>query len=277
MPDVDVAALDHVETTLNYLDYTGDRPAYYLYETEQGHVPPRPGADRQAVSVFDLRAIMDTVSLDENGFAAVRYSSSTGDFSNDDVIRTEYYPEAEAIVKARTGAIRVHAFDHNVRNKPLSEQDGSGIREPVRFVHNDYTEKSGPQRVRDLMSDEAEDLLGHRFAFINVWRPLMQPVIDMPLAVCDAKSIEPSDFIATDLKYEDRTGEVYSVRHNPAHRWFYISQMRRDEVLLLKCFDSSRDGRARYTAHTAFKDPGAPADAPSRQSIEVRTIALFAS
>ena len=277
MPDVDVAVLDHVETTLNYLDYTGERPAYYLYETEQGHVPLRPGADRQAVSVFDLRAIMDTVSLDENGFAAVRHSSSTGDFSNDDVIRTEYYPEAEAIVKARTGAIRVHAFDHNVRNKPLSEQDGSGIREPVRFVHNDYTEKSGPQRVRDLMSDEAEDLLGRRFAFINVWRPLMQPVFDMPLAVCDAKSIEPSDFIATDLKYEDRTGEVYSVRHNPAHRWFYISQMRRDEVLLLKCFDSSRDGRARYTAHTAFKDPRAPADAPSRQSIEVRTIALFAS
>ena len=94
----------------------------------------------------------------------------------------------------------------------------------------------------------------------------MQPVFDMPLAVCDAKSIEPSDFIATDLKYVDRTGEVYSVRHNPAHRWFYISQMRRDEVLLLKCFDSSRDGRARYTAHTAFKDPRAPADAPSSVS-----------
>ncbi|MCZ6892817.1 MAG: CmcJ/NvfI family oxidoreductase [Gammaproteobacteria bacterium] len=277
MPEVDVAALDHVETTLNYLDYTGERPAYYLYETEQGQVPPRPGADRQTVSVFDLRAIMDTVSLDENGFAAVRHSSSTSDFYNNGVIRTDYYPESEAIVKARTGAIRVHAFDHNVRNKPLSEQDGSGIREPVRFVHNDYTEKSGPQRVRDLMGDEAEDLVQCRFAFINVWRPLMQPVIDMPLAVCDAKSIEPSDFIATDLKYEDRTGEVYSVRHNPAHRWFYISQMRQDEVLLLKCFDSARDGRARYSAHTAFKDPGAPADAPARQSIEVRTIALFAS
>ncbi len=276
MAEVDAAALDHIETTLNYLDYTGERPAYYLYETEQGHVPPRPGADRQTVTVFDLRAIMDTVSLDENGFAAVRHSSSTRDFFNDDAVRTDYYLESEAIVKARTGAIRVHAFDHNVRNKALSEQDGSGIREPVRFVHNDYTEKSGPQRVRDLMGDEAEDLLLRRFAFINVWRPIEGPVIDVPLAVCDAGSLEPSDFVATDLKYEDRTGEVYSVRHSSAHRWFYMSQMRPDEVLLLKCFDSSRDGRARYTAHSAFKDPGAPADAPSRQSIEVRTIALFA-
>ena len=276
MANVDLTELDRVETTLNYLDYTGERPAYYLYDPIPGPVPNRPERDKQPLSVFDVRAIMDTLSLDENGFAVVRHTSSIGDFFDDAVVREAYYTETEALVKAHLGATQVQAFDHNVRNKPLSKEDGSRIREPVRFAHNDYTEKSGPQRVRDLMGEDAERLLEHRFTFINVWRPIRGPVLDVPLAVCDARSIDHEDFIATDLKYEDRNGEVYSVRHNDAHRWFYVSQMQPDEVMLIKCFDSACDGRARFTAHCAFKDPAAPTDALSRQSIEVRTIAFFA-
>lgn len=272
---MDLDQLDRVETTLNYIEYTGQRPAYYLYDPEPGPTPARPERDKQAVSVFDVRRVKDTLSLDENGFAVLRHTSSIGDFFDDALVRGAYYVETESLVKAHLGATRVHAFDHNVRNKALSEQDGSGVREPVRFAHNDYTERSGPQRVRDLMGEDAERLLEHRFTFINVWRPIRGPVIDIPLAVCDARSIAHDDFVATDLKYADRTGEIYSVRHNRAHRWFYISQMQPDEVMLLKCFDSMDDGRARFTAHSAFVDPAAPAEAPSRQSIEVRTIAFF--
>ena len=122
------------------------------------------------------------------------------------------------------------------------------MREPVKFAHNDYTVKSGPQRVRELVGDaEAEELLKHRYAYINVWRAVRGPIEEFPLAVCDAKSMERKDFVATDLKYRDRTGEVYSVAYNPTHRWFYFPQMRTDEALLLKCFDSDAQ-RTQFTA-----------------------------
>ena len=276
MQQINVAELDCVEAILNYLEYSGERPAYYLYEPTPGLTPERPPADRRSTQFYDIRSVMDRLTLDRNGVAVVKHSTPFRDFLDADRVRSDYYPEVAALVKAHTGAARVNVFDHNVRSKPLSQQAGSGVREPVRFAHNDYTEKSGPQRVRDLFEPaEAERLLQHRYVFINAWRPIRGPVLDFPLAVCNAESIEPSDFVATDLKYADRTGEIYSVRYNAAHQWMYISHMQPDEVMLLKCFDSARDGRARYTAHSAFKHPDAPPDAPSRESIEARTIVFF--
>jgi hypothetical protein len=149
------------------------------------------------------------------------------------------------------------------------------VREPVKRAHNDYTVKSGPQRVRDLLNGEAEELLKHRFAVINVWRPIKGPVETSPLAVCDARSIAFADWVAQDLIYQDRVGETYAITYNPAHRWFYFPRMRTDEVLLIKCYDSKEDGRARFAAHTAFDDPTTPPGAAPRESIEIRTLAFF--
>jgi hypothetical protein len=178
-------------------------------------------------------------------------------------------------VRDTTGATRVLAFDHNVRSATLAERGEKGAQPPVRFPHNDYTERSAPQRVCDLVGgEEAEALLANRFAVINTWKPIRGPVLDTPLAVCEARSIQADDLVPTDLRYRDRTGEIYSLRFSPAHRWFYFSAMQADEVLLLKCFDSDR-GRARFTAHSAFDHPGAPAGASPRESIEVRTLAFF--
>ncbi len=159
---------------------------------------------------------------------------------------------------------------------PAGPADG-GVQNPVRFVHNDYTEVSGPQRVRDLVAaDEARALLRNRVAVINVWKPIRGPVQEAPRAVCDAQSIRPRDLVATDLRYPDRTGEVYSLTWSPDHRWFYYSNMQAEEAMLLKCFDSD-PGRARFTAHTAFDDLTSPPDAAPRESIEVRTLAFFAA
>ena len=144
--------------------------------------------------------------------------------------------------------------------------------QPVTSVHNDYTVKSGPQRVRDLMREEAEELLRHRFEIVNVWRPIRGPLRDAPLAVCDATSVAFADFVPSDLVYRDRIGETYRVRYNPAHRWFYVPEMRADEAVLIKCYDSAEDGRARFTAHSAFEDPTAPAEVLPRESIELRTL-----
>ena len=142
-------------------------------------------------------------------------------------------------------------------------------------VHGDYTEISGPQRVRDLMGLEADDLLSRRFAIINVWRPIRGPLFDAPLALCDATSLATGDLVPQDLIYRDRTGEIYGLTYNPAHRWYYAPAMQADEALLLKCFDSQIDGRARFMPHTSFADPNAPADMPPRESIELRTLVFF--
>jgi hypothetical protein len=126
--------------------------------------------------------------------------------------------------------------------------------------------------VRDFFGDEADELLRGRVQVINVWRPIRGPLQDAPLAVCDAGSVAPGDLVPADLVYRDRVGETYGVKFNPEHRWYYVSDMQPDEALLLKCYDSATDGRARFAPHTAFEDPTAPADKLPRESIELRTL-----
>lgn len=253
---IGASLIAQINAPMNYLVRTGERPHSYQYEPPPG-VPLRNGQYvAQTVPVHDGRALVDTLSLDRHGFELRSHASAVTDFRDDDVIRTHYYPEVEQLVKDATGAARVVVFDHNVR---LGATDRpNGIREPVKRVHNDYTEQSAPQRIRDLMGDEAEALLRNRYVFINVWRPIREPVLSSPLAVCDAQSVAPEDLIASELRYRDRTGETYAFAYNPQHRWFYFPRMQRNEALFLKCFDSATDGRARLTAHTAFDDPTVP-------------------
>jgi hypothetical protein len=145
-------------------------------------------------------------------------------------------------------------------------------RQPATGVHVDYTAKSGPQRVHDLLGRDAEELLRGRVQVINLWRPIHGPLRDAPLAVCDASTVATTDLVPSDLIYSDRVGEIYSVTYNPAHHWFYAPEMRADETLLLKCCDTLIDGRARFLPHTSFSDPTTPPDAPPRESIELRTL-----
>ncbi len=142
---------------------------------------------------------------------------------------------------------------------------------------NDYTVRSGRQRVRDLLDpDDAATFLQHRFAIVNVWRSIGAPVETTPLAIADPQSMAPEHFVATDIVHPNRTGEIYQVANSPNQRWVYLPSMGRDEALLIKCYDSATDGRARFTAHTAFDNPTAPDDAAPRESIEVRTLISYA-
>ena len=176
---------------------------------------------------------------------------------------------------AKTGASSALVFDHTVRR--IGGDDSSAVkRAPVYVVHNDYTKWSGPQRVRDLLpAHEAQQALKRRFAIVNVWRSINGPVVDTPLAFADARTVDDADWLATDLKYPDRTGEVYRVAFNPEHRWFYVPNLQPDEILLLKTFDSAKDGRARFMPHTAFADPETRPGTEKRQSIESRVLAFW--
>jgi hypothetical protein len=222
----------------------------------------------------DLRGIEADISLDLEGFELLGHVSAVRNFHDEDEVRAIYYPEAEKLIAEATGASRVFIFDHTVRRRVTGASDRAAgqPRQPATRVHVDHTARSGPQRVRDLLGDEAEELLKGRVQIINLWRPIRGPLRDAPLAVCDAGSVAPDDLVPSDLVYRDRTGETYAVKYNPEHRWFYVPEMQPDEALLLKCFDSKTDGRARFMPHTAFDDPTAPEGILPRESIELRTL-----
>ncbi len=267
-----------IEAALHYSVRTADKPVA-ASASMGGPIELREGQlAAHAMTIHDGRVAGDRFSLDREGFRLIPHATGVSDFYDQEELRSVYYPEVEALVKAVSGAERVLVFDHTLRTGDEAERRARGLREPVKIVHNDYTEWSGPQRVRDLLpAAQAEALLRHRVAVIQLWRAIREPIRRAPLAICDAQSIAPGDLIPAERRHPNRVGEIYHIAHNPAHRWFYFPHMRRDEVLIFKCYDSAADGRARFTAHGAFDDPNAPADAPPRESIEVRTLAFFPS
>ena len=268
-----LANLSHVVADMNYLVPMVERPRNYAYDPPAGVPRTNTEHEAHAVKISDARPLAGQVSLDANGFSLIDHRSAVKDFFDDEEVRRIYYPEIERIVKEATGAYRVHIFDHTTRRRvPDAEAQGNGPRQPVRRVHIDHTARSGPQRVRDLLPDEAEELLKGRVQVVNVWRPIKGPLLDSPLAVCDATSIRFEDLVPSDLVYQHRVGETYSVKYSQDHRWYYVPRMRTDEALLLKCSDTSTGVPARFTPHSAFTDPTAPLDAPPRESIEVRTL-----
>ena len=273
----DPARLPFVEGKLNYLAPMDETPFNYTYGPPPGMPRTNARYDERVMPIYSARPIARELSLDREGLELVEQRSAVKDFYDEGELRRVYYPEMERLVAQATGATRVTVFDHTVRRREWGKEDRApgAARQPVMRVHNDYTEKSGPQRVRDLFPDEAETLLKKRFSFINVWRPIRGPLLDTPLAVCDASSCAPGDFVGSEQRYQDRVGETYVVTWSPAHRWYYAPAMQPHETLLLKCYDSLRSV-ARFAPHSAFVDPTTPADAPPRESIEIRTIAFFA-
>ena len=270
-------SLAHVNAALNYQAETLERPVTYQYTPPPGVPQTTRQSDPRVIAIYDGRPLANELSLDIQGFTLIHHQSAVTDFYDEQQVREIYYPEMEQLVKELTGAVKTLVFDHIVRSVPRLKRGEKGVKAPATAVHNDYTLKSAPQRVRDLLpATEADELLKHRFAVINVWRPIRCPLRDAPIAVCDARTISLKDFVASDLKYPDRNGEVYTVTYAPEHRWYYyFPKMQVDEALLLKCYDSVQDGRARLTAHSAFVDPTTPADEPGRESIEVRTLVFY--
>lgn len=258
-----------------YAVATGEKPVNETFGPGNIHRRTTGAKERRSVTIEDGRASAGEFTLDTHGFAFVGHPTAMRDFLDPDELKRIYYPEIERLVREVSGAARVVVFDHTLRSGDESEREAKLLREPVLSAHNDYTDWSGPQRLREILPDEAERLLAHRFAIVQVWRAIAEPIRANPLAIADARSLASADLIAAERRYPHRVGETYQVRYNPAHRWFYFPAMRRDEALVFKTYDSARDGRARFTAHTAFDDPTTPPDAPPRRSIETRAFAFF--
>ncbi len=251
------------------------------------YIPSKGGGDEtnhvgnftmREVSVHDGRKDMPSSSLDVEGFQLVSQKTAVDDFYDDEQVNGMYHDEVKALLMEATGAVRIEIFDDTRRTSSLERQREKNIREPADIVHNDYTAASGIKRMQDYFADspgEADELLQRRFTIVNVWRSIGGPVVDHPLVLCDSTTVRPEDLVSVERRAEERIGELQVALYNPEHRWYYFPELQMDEALLFKTFDSETDGRTRFTLHSSFADPGAPDDAPPRESIETRCLLFF--
>ncbi|KAM3514408.1 hypothetical protein MY11210_001962 [Beauveria gryllotalpidicola] len=216
--------------------------------------------DTHPVLIKDIAGHEDKYTLDRNGFQVVQRAVTERDFVDEEQIKSGYYAETEKLLKDVTGADRVFIFDHTIRRRVPAgtklDKTAAAPRAPVQQVHIDQTYAASLSRVpHHLPAAEADELVRGRVQIVNVWRP-----------------IRTTDLVARQLIYPDRNGETFSVRHSPGQKWYYRSGLAPEQALLIKCFDSKTDGRARRVPHTAFEDPATPEDAPTRESIEIRAL-----
>ncbi|KAL2125576.1 hypothetical protein VTJ04DRAFT_1941 [Mycothermus thermophilus] len=282
--------------------------------------PPSFNFTTRRRSVHDLREALVQGSgpgafgsdIDVAGFAVYHAPANEKDFTSDTAVRTGYYAEVEALLRAKLpGKIaHVEIFDHTIRRR-----DPSAPRQPVQQVHVDQTPSAAEARVRRHIKkspEEVDALLKRRYQIINVWRPIGYPATDFPLALIDWRTTQPQDLVPVDLLYplhhreggddDDRgkerppdpnqgpgstdgyevRGQTYGVAPSEKHKFWYVKDMTPDEALFIKCFDSwgqgqpnGREGVAALTPHTAFEDPATPEGTKGRQSIEVRCLVFY--
>ena len=276
-----VPRLPGVTAALAYLAPTTERPYNYMYEPPAGTARENCEYRMSPVWITDARA-MASPSIHTEGFELWDAPSTVADFTDEDAIRNRYYGEAAELAKCATGADHAYVFDHQTRLREAGRpaltfgRHGDGRRPGAAGrIHNDYTETSGQKRFEILPLDEKVRATAQRFAIVTIWRSIGGKIVDTPLAVCDACAISVKDLVAAELRYRDRTGELYLVQQSPRHRWAYFSEMDRNEALVFKQYNSQVNGVARFTPHSAFDLPDIPPDAPLRQSIEIRCLVTY--
>jgi len=251
----------------------------HIYKDAQtGERNSNVGLEERGVVIENLRGNEDAFTLSNAGFQLFHRPTKQKDFSDDETIKRDYYPESIQILKELTGASKVVLFDHTVRRRRPGEIDsGPGKRQPVAYAHVDQTTASSIARVHaHLPASEVPDLLTRRWQLINLWRPIGRPTLDWPLGLCDYRSVEKDDTFSVTLVYPNKTGETMGVKYNPNYKWKYYHAVTPDEGVLIKCFDSIRDGSvAVFTPHSGFEDPSTPAGTPPRESIELRALVFY--
>lgn len=246
--------------------YTGGAPKIFF------------DVENRTVEITDFRNGPFQPSIEREGFELLVSPTAVADLDNDDAVVNVYYPEIEVLLKKRFGASRVVIFDATRRSDSgTGAANPDGRRGPAVRLHVDYTQKSGPQRLKDTVGiAEAERLLssGARVIQVNVWRPIKGPVRRAPLAIADASSIAKHELVATDQVFPDRVGEIYHIAYGPGQRWYCASEMKREEVLLIAGWDSTDPDGSRCAPHGAFELPNQDPKAPPRESIEIRTFVI---
>ena len=270
-----------VQAPMGYFGAAPEKPTFHA----QDHGLDNWRADTHEITFHDGRTWATAPSLDRERFALASHRTKVKDFTNREETRAVYGPELEALIRELTGAKRVVAYTFgHVRYSPRTPSYKTGSNsQPAHFPHVDCTPNTShglvPSRVFGLKQEVLQP--GEYLVGYNIWRVISEPPQDMPLAVCDARTVARDDLIEADGVYDFgdppwMTSEAYLVRHNPAHRWVYFKDMRPDEALVFRGFGNEPEWIA-GVPHCAFQDPTCPADAPGRISVEAHAYAVFDS
>lgn len=269
---------------LNYLKPTTERPYSYVCEPPPGMPWENCEYDLHQTLIADARQASERPCLEREGFALWDAPTTVTDFLDQEAVKAIYYREAAELALAATGARQAHVFDHLVRRREVGRSalsfgrgSSAGMAAANGRIHNDYTEASGRRRLALVIGDAQAAARVGRYGIVNIWRSIKGPVLDTPLAVCDACTVSAGDLVESEVRYPRRTGEIYVARHSQRHRWSYLPEMDRHEALVFKQYDSQLSGVARFTLHTAFDLPEIPTDAPLRESIELRCLVVYES
>lgn len=263
----------------------GKRVGRYINTPDDGELADV--LEDHIMEIGDARAL--DPKLDTHCFEMIALPTAVQNFADDAEIHSVYYKEMEELVKKATGAEKVILFDHTVRDTSaavgLNAKAGE-VAAPVTRVHTDYTDNSGPRRVQALTQNESytgvklteeqrAEIMARDFCIVNVWRNISEvPVQSMPLGFLNPSSVDRKDFVPYEMRFPDRTGENYGMKHNPEHKWFFYPLLQKEECIVFTTWDK-REDRPRYCFHSAFSDLDEAADAPPRTSIEVRTVAIM--
>jgi hypothetical protein len=234
------------------------------------------------VTISNMRAAGGGFSLDLEGFTLASAPTEVHDFYDRDEVQRTCVAEARELVRSLTGCAATALL-----NSPVVRVSGRVGTRPAGatftgdFAHADFSAPAAEAMLRrNLPPDEAAARLrGPRFCVFNVWRAFSGPPQDVPLALCDARSVAPQDKQYCEITMKSAAGDLLTWEnvtyyHSDAHRWWYCPDMTRDEAYVFRSFDSS-PGHAEQVAHSAFFNESCPASAPPRASVEVRVFAFY--
>lgn len=263
--------MDPIKTTINYV-VRGESAVFNAADRSASYWPKDP----HMVEIHDLRPEIDALAFDRNGFIVARGPSAAAAMADPEQRMAVFAQEAIDLVTEATGAARVIAFGGMYRSDKPSAADGNL---PAFGAHVDY----GARTVRDFTLDhlpeaEAERRLARRHMLINVWRPI-HAVERAPLALCDASTVVRDDLFPSEVvgglgDARRRSLFGFNLAYNPAHRWTWLPAMQPEEAFVFRLFDSDPEA-VQWTGHTAIEVPDTPANAASRESLEIRTIAFL--
>lgn len=264
-----------IEAPIGYLVNTGELPVFYQSDVAGERTNFEGEREFRAMTLRNARLLPNDFSLDREGFAFVDHATAVTHFQDDAQLARVYNAEAEALVRAHTGAVRALVFDHTRRSSSQSLREAHKARDPANAAHTDYTDWSAGKRVEAVMEAEAEALLAKRFAIVNVWRSTAGIIEEWPLALCSWDSVDDAHLHTVERRAYNRVGQTRHASFDQKNDWFYFPDMTPSEAILIKNYDTADDGRARYALHTSFDDPTAPANAAPRESLETRVLAFF--
>ncbi|KAH7000617.1 hypothetical protein EDB80DRAFT_866625 [Ilyonectria destructans] len=233
-------------------------------------------------TIHDMRGRQTNFTADSHGFQVCRQETAVKDWTNKDVIETQYYAEMERLLKKELeGVDEVFFYDWRPRkNVPFQKEgisqvdldDLSQYLLPVGNAHIDLSPLGVIKRVRSHMGERADVLLKGRVRALNVWRPTCEyPVQDCPLAMCDGTSVKDSDLLPTDHIKKAYIGQTSNLMYRPGFQWHYLSNQTKEECFIFKMYDSL-DGVAKHCPHVAFRHTDICEGTPPRESFEIRAL-----